>query len=181
MAVPQENAHKAPCNLLRDFIEIHALARAGWALDGKSVPIICVVVHQSAEDEHVHWHPDRSTPVGVATKHSSIRLGGQVRYVVFPFAETEHIWMGGMVTRERADAIGTKKLIFVQHDRQDATEFVLVQYREQSTATNSDSSRIMKSSTQFATNINERLKALGDGRVLQEQLRLEGCRCTKGE
>src|SRR6516162_1502493 len=78
-----------------------------------------------------------------------------------------------VIARKRPNAAWTKELVLVEHDSEYATQFAFVQNREQTPIADTGSCRVMKSSTQLGTRVDEPLEALCDFRVLREKLRLK--------
>src|SRR5271170_850051 len=90
VGVTQKHACVAAADFLSHLKQIHVIARAGWELDPKVWSIERIHLKQCSYDQSVHRHPDRSPPVGVAAKHTGIRLCRKVLHFVFLSAQIKH-------------------------------------------------------------------------------------------
>src|SRR5436190_8993455 len=63
--VANEDVGNAPGNVFGDVEQVHPAAGTGRALDGERVAVEQVELHQGADQQHVHRHPDRAAPVRV--------------------------------------------------------------------------------------------------------------------
>src|SRR6516165_11761558 len=82
--------------LLSDLIQCHLPARASGTFHPEIIPIIDVILQQSTDDQAVNGHPDGSTPVGIATEHSRVRLRRQIVHPVFLATDAKYIGMLGV-------------------------------------------------------------------------------------
>ena len=78
LLILQEDRGQATPDLLRHFIEVHLRPRSRWTFDGECLPIIEVVLNQSADNQHVDRHPDRAAPVRITAKHAAVRFTGKI-------------------------------------------------------------------------------------------------------
>src|SRR5262245_53521286 len=76
----QEQPRQAARKFVGDFIDGDAFSGTGRILDFKIVAVVMVKLLQALDEEVVHWHPNRPTPVRVATKETGIRLRRLVAY-----------------------------------------------------------------------------------------------------
>src|SRR5262249_15917422 len=74
----QKDSLQAVHELLAHLIEVHLLSGARWTLNLKAVAIIQIELQQGVDHEHLHRHPDRSAPVGIAAIHAVVRLRGSI-------------------------------------------------------------------------------------------------------
>ena len=86
---------------------------------------------QRFDQQVVHREPDRTAPVRVAAEQTAGRLGRLVVHAVLGLAEREHVWMLGVVARDRADAVGREELVLVQHEPQDPRQLLAGDDRQQ--------------------------------------------------
>ena len=80
-----------------------------------AVPSMVAQNDQRPNDERIHRHPYRTAPVGVAAEHAGVRLGRQVLNLVLVTADVKHKRMFEVIARHRAYAVGSEKLVFVEH------------------------------------------------------------------
>lgn len=77
--------NNAMLDLFRNLIQRHRVTTPSGALDLEVVPIVLVEALQRLNKEEVGRQPDRSTPIGVATKHARVRVARPVcNFVVLP-------------------------------------------------------------------------------------------------
>src|SRR5262245_2174654 len=68
----EENAGQPLLQLLSHLIKRQAMSRSCRKLDRELITIVHIVLKEATDYQGVHWHPDRSAPVGVATEHSVV-------------------------------------------------------------------------------------------------------------
>ena len=71
---------------------------------------------QRLDQQIVDRKPDRAAPVRVAAEQSGARFGRLVVHAVLGAVHVEHVGMVRVRSRERADAVGRKEFVFVEHD-----------------------------------------------------------------
>src|SRR5262245_2499906 len=76
--VAEKDAAQPASKLLGNFAEMQHRARSHRAFDPEVVAIIAVKPLQRLDEEKVDRHPDRTTPVRVAAKHSGGRVTGSI-------------------------------------------------------------------------------------------------------
>src|SRR5689334_5021209 len=91
LLVAEEDRHETPRDLVRDLVQGHEPPRAGRAFDGEILAVIGVEVDERPHDEHVHWQPDRTAPVRVATEHAARRLRWLVVDTIRRAVDIEHV------------------------------------------------------------------------------------------
>jgi len=91
--VAQKDPGQPIGDLAGDLEQVHRLARAGRTFDPEVVAVIEVVLHQSANQQHIDRHPYRSAPVRVAAEHAGVRLRRQIIHPVFLPADIKNIGM----------------------------------------------------------------------------------------
>ena len=84
------------------------------------------LVDQGADQDELHWHPDRSAPVGVTPKHPAVRIARDVADPVLLSAGIEDIGVLGVIARQRANPVGAQKLVLVEHVAEHPAELVRV-------------------------------------------------------
>src|SRR4029077_517658 len=104
------------------------------ALDLEGVAVVEVVLDERADDQHVHRHPDRTAPVGISAEHSAVRLGRQIAHAVALTTDVELVRMLEVMARKCADAVRAQELLLIQHAREDASQPLLIDEREDSAA-----------------------------------------------
>src|SRR5215472_11087540 len=70
LSVAEKHACIAASNLLRDFKQSHVIAGASRAFHLEVRTLERIQLQQPADDQPVHRHPYRTTPVGVPTEHA---------------------------------------------------------------------------------------------------------------
>src|SRR5262245_26008889 len=73
-AVFEEDRNQPPLEIVGDVIERKLASRACRIFDEKVVPVALIQVAKPVKEQQVRWHPDRTTPVRVATEHAGARL-----------------------------------------------------------------------------------------------------------
>src|SRR5262249_44801241 len=89
--------------------------RARWTFDLVAVAEEEMKFLERFNEQKIYREPDRSAPVGVAAKQAGARLRRLVIDPVLHAIRLERIGMIPVKTRQRPDAVGRKKLIFIQH------------------------------------------------------------------
>src|SRR5215831_21276039 len=115
VAIPKENPREPVCELRGDVKQVHQPTGAGGTLDFEVVSVIEVEVQQRPDDEGVHRHPDRSTPVRVPTEHAAVGLPWQIIHPVFLSLRTKDIGLLLVELGERTNTEGTEELLLVEH------------------------------------------------------------------
>src|SRR6516165_2757313 len=81
--VTKKDARQPTTDLFCDFKQVQVPPRAGWTLDFEVGTVKRIHLQQSAYDQPVNRHPNRSAPVRVTAKHASVRLCGKILHLVF--------------------------------------------------------------------------------------------------
>src|SRR4030095_4714421 len=77
---------------------------------------------QGADQQGVHRHPYRTTPVGVSTEHAGVRFCREIVHAIFLAIDVEEVRMLGVVAGERPNAIGTEEFVLIEHARQNPAQ-----------------------------------------------------------
>src|SRR5580704_616465 len=99
VGIAQENGSQPAGNLAGHFEQGQTVAGAGGAFHLKIVAIELVKIEQAPNEQRIYRHPDRSAPVGVATKHAGVGFGGQILDAVLLLSDLEDKRMIEMITR----------------------------------------------------------------------------------
>src|SRR5262245_16622130 len=119
--ISNEQSRQPTCEFLTDFQKIQQAAGADRTLDLEVVPKVGILVDEGTNDHELHRHPDRSAPVGVPSKHPGIRVARDITDAILESADVENIGVLGVIPRQRANPVGTEKLILVEQVTQDPT------------------------------------------------------------
>ena len=148
------------------MIEVHFLPGTGRTFHDEVIAVEGIVLQQRPDDQRVDGHPDRSAPVGVATKHAGIGFAGQIRDAVFLAARVEHVGMLRVKARERTDAVRAEEFFFIEHLLQHVAEFGFIQNGAETAILLPDLARIVNERPQFRPRLNESFQAVHDVRIL---------------
>lgn len=96
LLIAEEDAGQSVLDFLRHLEQVHQFAGTGWAFDLEAIAIVQVVLQQRPDDDGIHRHPHRATPIGVAAEHAAVRFGRQVIHTVFLPAGIENERVPGM-------------------------------------------------------------------------------------
>src|ERR671925_1782990 len=129
--VAQEDPREPARQLGGDLGERHHVARARRELDLQLAAVEMIEALQRLDDEEVHWKPDRSPPVGVPSEQPARRFRRLVVDTVRVPLDVQDVRMLGVVTRQRANAVGREEFALVEHRQQYARQSVAVDEREQ--------------------------------------------------
>src|SRR5215471_2852468 len=86
---------------------------------------------QRFDQQEIHREPDRSAPVRIAAEQTGRRFAWLIVDAVFSSVRSQNIGMLPMNPRYRTDAVGRKKLIFIQHHFQNSPQLLAVHDRQQ--------------------------------------------------
>src|SRR5262249_28348285 len=114
LLVREKDARESRSELIRHLIDRHEIAGTSRALDAEVLTEIVMELLQRFDDEEVDGEPDRSAPVRVATEEATVGLRGLVAHREIHVVVPIDVRVLFVHTRERAHAVGRKKLRLVE-------------------------------------------------------------------
>src|SRR5690349_1301511 len=70
----QEDANQALADLISHLAKGQEVSRASRKIDLEGLAKVVAELRERLDEQQIHWHPDRASPVGVATKQTRGRL-----------------------------------------------------------------------------------------------------------
>src|SRR3974390_119374 len=98
-----------------DLLQVHKLTGASGTFDFEIGPDIAIPAIESVDQHEVHGEPDRTAPVGVASKHSGRGFGWVIVHGEGLVGKGETVWFILVAARQRANAIVAEKFVGVEH------------------------------------------------------------------
>ena len=123
-SIAAEDPYQALLELQRHLPEIEPVARARGELHLETVAVVVGVFLQRLDQQEVHRHPHRPTPVGIAPKHCHRAVRRAVGQDLAVGALGERIGMVPVHLGQGANPIGGKKLLLIEQPLADPPQAV---------------------------------------------------------
>src|SRR5262249_30253044 len=128
--VAQKNPLHAIHDLLAHLKQVHLLSRARRTLHLEAVAVIEVKLLQRVDHQHLHRHPDWSSPIGIAPVHGVVRLRGEIIHAELLAMHIQHVRVIGVIPRAGSNSVRAQELILIEHPAQQPPEAVRIYERK---------------------------------------------------
>src|SRR6476620_8619012 len=126
-----KDRRQALSDLPAHFEQVHEFPGTGGTFHFELVAIVEMEMQQRPDDQGVDGHPDRPTPVRVATEHSGVGFRRQILDTVFFAMDMKEKRMLQMVAGQGADSVRTQESLLVKQAREHTAKLRLSENREQ--------------------------------------------------
>src|ERR1700741_607788 len=108
-----ENPDESARQHVADLLKVHKMPRSSWALDLEGGSEIAVPAVQGIQEHEVDGKPNGATPVRIAAKKASGRVGWLVSNRIGICSKSQFKWLVFVLPRERANSVRTLELLWV--------------------------------------------------------------------
>ena len=100
---------------MRNFLECEHFSGTNWTLYLQLIAVEMVIAFECLDDEVIDREPNRAAPVGVAAEEVAGAFAGHVIHAMFLMPGDENVGLVAVDARDRAQSVGRKKFILIEH------------------------------------------------------------------